>query len=122
MKWLARIAKGLALLFGAGVAFCAFLRWQGLLLFPQEAVPRAWEVFGVDVSSYQGEVNWSTLTEQGVRFAFCKATEGSGHVDPTFQQNWQNAQEAGVLTGPIIFLATILPGRPRRKTLLPRCP
>ena len=59
MKWLARIAKGLALLFGAGVVFCAFLRWQGLLLFPQEAVPGAWEVFGVDVSSYQGEVNWS---------------------------------------------------------------
>lgn len=57
MKWLARIAKGLALLFGAGVVFCAFLRWQGLLLFPQEAVPGAWEVFGVDVSSYQGEVN-----------------------------------------------------------------
>lgn len=122
MKWLARIAKGLALLFGAGVVFCAFLRWQGLLLFPQEAVPGVWEVFGVDVSSYQGEVNWSTLTEQGVRFAFCKATEGSGHVDPTFQQNWQNAQEAGVLIGAYHFFSYDSPGETQAENFIAQVP
>ena len=38
-------------------------------------------VMGVDVSSYQGDIDWQLLESQGVRFAFIKATEGSGHVD-----------------------------------------
>lgn len=122
MKRLLRIVKGLALLFGAGLMFCAFLRWQGLLLFPQEAAPGTWEVFGVDVSSYQGEVDWPTLAEQGVRFAFCKATEGSGHVDPTFQQNWQGAQEAGVLVGAYHFFSYDSPGETQAENFIAQVP
>lgn len=59
----------------------AFLRWRGLILLPHEADPKQWEVFGVDVSSYQGVVDWSALAGQGVDFAFIKATEGSGLQD-----------------------------------------
>lgn len=122
MKRLVRIVKGLALLFAAGLVFCALLRWQGLLLFPQEAAPGAWEVFGVDVSSYQGEVDWPTLAEQGIRFAFCKATEGSGHVDPTFQQNWQNAREAGVLVGAYHFFSYDSPGETQAENFIAQVP
>ena len=42
------------------------MRWQGYLLLPQEADPPAWEVFGVDVSAYQGRIDWQDLREQGV--------------------------------------------------------
>ena len=122
MKRLVRIVKGLALLFAAGLVFCALLRWQGLLLFPQEAAPGAWEVFGVDVSSYQGEVDWPILAEQGVMFAFCKATEGSGHVDPTFQQNWQNAREAGILVGAYHFFSYDSPGETQAENFIAQVP
>ena len=122
MKRLLRVGKVLALLMVAGLLLCAFLRWQGLLLFPQETAPKAWQVFGVDVSSYQGEVDWSTLAEQGVVFAFCKATEGSGHVDPTFQQNWVNAQAAGVLVGAYHFFSYDSPGETQAENFIAQVP
>ncbi len=48
---------------------------------------KKYPVFGVDVSNYQGEIDWHRLGEQGVQFAFIKATEGSGHVDESARRN-----------------------------------
>lgn len=53
-------------------------------------------VFGVDVSNYQGDIDWNVLEEQGVRFAFIKATEGSGHVDESVRQNLERASETDI--------------------------
>lgn len=122
MKRLLRIVKGLVLLILAGLLLCALLRWQGWILFPQEAKPKAWQVFGVDVSSYQGEVDWTAMAAQGVEFAFCKATEGSGHVDPTFQQNWVNAQSAGVLVGAYHFFSYDSPGETQAENFIAQVP
>jgi len=58
---------------------------------------------GVDVSRWQGDVNWSALAASGVRFAFVKATEGSRFVDPTFARNWPLAHEAGLFRGAYHF-------------------
>ena len=46
-----------------------------------------YQVFGVDVSHYQGDIDWKKLESQGVMFAFIKATEGSGHVDESSRYN-----------------------------------
>lgn len=46
---------------------------------------------GVDVSNYQGDIDWDVLQEQGVFFAYIKATEGNSWVDPRFSQNWEGA-------------------------------
>ena len=94
----------LALAFLA-VALFHFLRWRGYILLPQEAAPRQWEVFGVDVSVYQGEVDWAVLAGQGVDFAFIKATEGSSLQDVRFAENWTNAQAAGVRVGAYHFFS-----------------
>lgn len=40
------------------LAVFLLLRRQGLVLFWNEKEPGAYEVFGVDVSSYQGDVDW----------------------------------------------------------------
>ena len=48
-------------------------------------------VFGVDLSHYQGDVDWKKLQSQGVEFAFIKATEGSGHVDESAADNLKNS-------------------------------
>ncbi|MGE3243206.1 MAG: GH25 family lysozyme, partial [Pirellulales bacterium] len=37
---------------------------------------------GVDVSNYQGSINWTSVKNAGIQFAFCKATEGVDYVDP----------------------------------------
>lgn len=53
-------------------------------------------VFGVDVSNYQGEIDWQTIEQQGVKFAFIKATEGSGHVDESVRNNLENIADTGI--------------------------
>ncbi|MBR3421938.1 MAG: glycosyl hydrolase family 25 [Ruminococcus sp.] len=53
-------------------------------------------VFGVDVSNYQGEVDWQRLEEQGVQFAYIKATEGSGYVDESARRNIEDSAQTGI--------------------------
>lgn len=54
---------------------------------------------GVDVSSYQENVDFTALKNQGISFAFIKATEGSSHEDPSFAEKWQAAKDAGLPAG-----------------------
>lgn len=61
-------------------------------------------VAGIDVSHYQGEVDWNAVAGAGVRFAIVKATEGIGDLDPRFHDNWQGARSAGLLRGAYHFL------------------
>lgn len=53
-------------------------------------------VWGVDVSNYQGLIDWNKLEEQNVSFAFIKATEGSGHVDESIRRNLENISETNI--------------------------
>ena len=57
------------------------------------------EILGVDVSSYQESVDFSRLKEQGVKFAYIKATEGDSHVDRSFDEKWVAASQANVPAG-----------------------
>lgn len=59
---------------------------------------------GIDVSHFQGEVDWPAVAGAGMRFAFIKATEGTADVDPRFEQNWQASRSAGLLRGAYHFL------------------
>ena len=67
--------------------------------------PDKYPVMGVDVSRYQGNIDWPVLASQDVSFAFIKATEGSSHVDPCFAENWQGAAGAGVYRGAYHFFS-----------------
>jgi len=55
-----------------------------------------YEVLGVDVSHYQGVVDWKKLEMQGVEFAFVKATEGSSHVDESVEYNLSDVQNTDI--------------------------
>ncbi|MCL2859370.1 MAG: DUF4163 domain-containing protein [Oscillospiraceae bacterium] len=54
---------------------------------------------GVDVSSYQGDIDWSILSKQNISFAYIKATEGSSLVDDKFQFNWDEANKTDLKVG-----------------------
>jgi lysozyme len=45
-------------------------------------------VLGIDVSRYQGEIDWDAVARSSVRFCYCKATEGATAIDPTFAGHW----------------------------------
>jgi lysozyme len=60
-------------------------------------------ITGIDVSKWQGSVDWSLVAQSGHRFAFCKATEGVGYSDPRFQENWAGMKEAGLYRGAYHF-------------------
>ena len=60
---------------------------------------------GVDVSAYQGTIDWKKLSEQDIQFAYIKATEGSSFVDEKFQENYKNAQETNLKIGAYHFFS-----------------
>ena len=59
---------------------------------------------GVDVSEYEPRVDWRLLRAQGIRFAFIRATSGTGYVDRRFADHWAGARDAGILRGAYHYL------------------
>ena len=122
LRVLGRLFLALLFLAAAALVTLGLLRWRGLILLPDEADPDEWEVFGVDVSSYQGEVDWPVLAEQGVDFAFIKATEGSLLQDRRFAANWAGAAAAGVRAGAYHFLSYDSPGETQADNFIAAVP
>jgi lysozyme len=58
---------------------------------------------GIDVSAYQNPVNWATVANSGIYYAFAKATEGETFVDPSFATNWATMRSAGIIRGAYHF-------------------
>jgi lysozyme len=69
----------------------------------------AGDAVGVDVSDYQGTIDWSKVAGAGYSFAFIKATEGEGWKgdakarQQNFRTNMQGASSAGMLVGAYHF-------------------
>lgn len=68
-----------------------------------KASPKKYAVHGVDVSRWQGDIDWPTLRSQGANFAYIKATDGGDHLDPMFKKNWREAHKAGLKRGAYHF-------------------
>ena len=65
MKWLAAFALTLS------------VANAGPIEAGKRALNKRTTPYGIDVSSYQGDVDWSTVAANGIAFAFIKATEGT---------------------------------------------
>jgi len=59
---------------------------------------------GIDVSHWQGDINWQKVKSSGIDFAIIKATEGVGYVDPCFKSYTQGAADTGLHIGAYHFL------------------
>jgi lysozyme len=68
------------------------------------AHPNQFPIHGIDVSKYQGDIDWNAVRDSGVKFAWIKATEGGDHADEKFLQNWNGAKAAGVPRGAYHFV------------------
>lgn len=58
--------------------------------------------YGIDVSHYQGNINWS-LAKDDISFAFVKATNGTVFVDPQYIENSEALLKEGVVSGAYHF-------------------
>lgn len=79
----------------------AYASWRSAHLTGLEKTPllAGYSVHGIDVSAYQGRIDWPRVAEHQVRFAFIKASEGVTLRDPRFRRNWEQARAAGVYRG-----------------------
>jgi GH25 family lysozyme M1 (1,4-beta-N-acetylmuramidase) len=73
------------------------------ILVPTAAQAAPAGVKGVDVSSHQGSVNWSTAWANGARFAYVKATEGTSYTNPSFAQQYNGSYAVGMIRGAYHF-------------------
>jgi len=67
-------------------------------------IPRKYDLHGIDVSSYQGKIDWekvASMESDGIKvsFTYIKATEGVTLVDKYFQRNWRESKANGVIRG-----------------------
>jgi lysozyme len=67
---------------------------------PSSDPPSSGLAFGIDVSHYQTSIDWNRAAQEGVSFAFIKATEGNTFVDPAFTAHWADAGHVSVLRAP----------------------
>ena len=105
----------LAALAGAGlILFLLSGRWT-----PSRA---SYPAQGIDVSHHQGEIDWSALRQQGVDFAYIKATEGGDHRDRLFAANWQAAGAAGIRRGAYHFFTLCRPGADQAANVIATVP
>lgn len=73
--------------------------------------PDRYPVHGIDVSKWQGEINWNEVRRAGIAFAFMKATEGGDHTDSRYEQYWRGARAAGIAHAPYHFYYFCRPAR-----------
>jgi GH25 family lysozyme M1 (1,4-beta-N-acetylmuramidase) len=58
---------------------------------------------GMDVSGYQGNVDWSAAWSGGGRFAYVKATESTSYTNPYFTQQYNGSYNVGMIRGAYHF-------------------
>ena len=85
-----------------GCGLMLTLSWLGTDC-PAAVCPYGTTLPGIDVSHYQGTINWPSVRAAGIVFAYAKATEGITYTDPLFTNNWSGMQAAGVVRGAYLF-------------------
>jgi len=80
------------------------------------SIPIEYSIHGIDVSKYQQLIAWDQVKAMQVKkvklgFAFIKATEGIGNVDPQFKRNWKRSKDAGMIRGAYHFFLPTKDGR-----------
>lgn len=77
-------------------------RWKAL--YGDEGYPSGYDVHGIDISRYQGNIDWEMLRNASiqsspVRFVFIKGTEGVSIVDENFNLNFYQAKKNDFIRG-----------------------
>lgn len=110
----------LFLLFSA-ILLTIILWYQGIII-PNALNANHYPVKGIDVSSYQGEIEWEQFQKQEIKFAFIKATEGSAFVDEYFERNWKGAEHTNLRIGAYHFFSYDSEGKMQAENFIKAVP
>lgn len=77
-----------------------------------------YQIRGIDVSHYQGDVQWDVIAKEDISFALIKATEGSSHVDKKFQKNWEDSHKTNLKIGAYHFMSLETSGEDQAKNFI----
>lgn len=77
-------------------------RWRAL--YGDAEYPEGYEIHGIDISHYQGKIDWEQLKNAmikgcPVRFVIIKSTEGSSRLDENYRENFNQARDFGFIRG-----------------------
>ena len=88
------------------VLFCLPLWLAGCSTMEHDSYPTPadFPIHGIDVSKYQGDINWQAVKASGVRFVWIRATEGGDNADEKFMANWEGAKSVGIPHGAYHFV------------------
>jgi lysozyme len=78
---------------------CHDFRWPVKLQTTQPKPTPATQLKGIDVSHWQPTVDWHKHKQDGVAFAFCKATEGETFIDSCFLKHFSDMKANGIIRG-----------------------
>ncbi len=81
-------------------------RWKAI--YGDKEYPDGYEIHGIDISHYQGDINWkklrnATIENTPIRFILIKSTEGASKLDENFNDNFYQARENGFIRGAYHF-------------------
>ena len=93
-RWIAIGLGAVALI--AILAVLLYLRGVYRFSYPD---PVTYPVRGIDISHHQGAIDWRRVAAQNIRFVYLKASEGGDWTDPSFADNLERAQAAGLAVG-----------------------
>lgn len=85
--------------------------WYNGIIWLNTPSKSKYPVRGIDVSSYQGVIDWEKIESQKISFAFIKATEGSGFTDEYFAENYKNSAHTSIRIGAYHFFSFDSPGK-----------
>jgi lysozyme len=79
-------------------------------------IPRDYTVHGIDVSRYQGFINWNQVAKMKdkdiqLKFAFIKATDGLSYTDIFFKINWYRCKQNGLKRGAYLYFHPSISGK-----------
>lgn len=71
---------------------------------------------GIDVSDWQGYINYAQVRESGIEVVYMKSSQGSDLKDPYFDLNYKNAKANGLKVGFYHFLTATNTRRSRARS------
>src|SRR5438105_15669730 len=63
------------------------------------AAPAGYPISGIDVSAFQGTIDWAAVAAGGAKFAYIRASEQADIPDTTFTGNYAGAKANGLYAG-----------------------
>jgi lysozyme len=76
----------------------------------QVTIPAGFPSFGIDISHHQGDIDWDHLLVNNrydtlIKFVYCKATEGTNHIDRNWQKNRAKLKKLRIAHGAYHFFS-----------------